>query len=97
MKIAGHSSVTLSQGYLQLSPEALEQAIERLDVFNRACAKSEKASAQAEGLKPARDFATIQGSVSSKLPVNAGKKKLGPLAQRLEQRTHNPLVRGSNP
>src|SRR5215203_2207190 len=97
MKIAGHSSVTVSQRYIHPSPEALEGAFERLDVFNTASAKSEKALAQAEGLKPATDSATIQSSVSSKLPVSAGKKKLGPLAQRLEQRTHNPLVRGSNP
>jgi hypothetical protein len=97
MKIAGHRSVTVSQGYVHPSPEAFERAFERLDVFKPAAAESEKTFAQAEGLKAAADFATIQDSVPSKLPVNAGKKKLGPLAQRLEQRTHNPLVQGSNP
>lgn len=34
MKIAGHSSVTVSQKYIHPSPEALERAFERLEIFN---------------------------------------------------------------
>lgn len=34
MKIAGHSSVTVSQKYIHPSPEALERAFERLEILN---------------------------------------------------------------
>jgi integrase len=34
MKIAGHSSVTVSQRYVHPSPEAMERAFERLDALN---------------------------------------------------------------
>jgi hypothetical protein len=50
------------------------------------------------------EFATVLVSNASNLPPNPAKSykiktlaKLGPVAQRLEQRTHNPLVPGSNP
>jgi len=36
MRIAGHSSVTVSQRYVHPSPESLEQAFERLDTLNRS-------------------------------------------------------------
>ena len=36
MKIAGHSSVTVSQRYVHPSPESLEKAFERLDRLNRS-------------------------------------------------------------
>jgi integrase len=36
MKIAGHSSVTVSQRYVHPSPESLEKAFERLDGLNRS-------------------------------------------------------------
>ncbi len=42
MKIAGHSSVTVSQRYVHPSPESLEKAFERLDTLNRS--KREKRS-----------------------------------------------------
>jgi integrase len=34
MRIAGHSSITVSQRYVHPSPEALERAIERLEILN---------------------------------------------------------------
>jgi site-specific recombinase XerD len=34
MKIAGHSSITVSQRYVHPSPEALERAFERLELLN---------------------------------------------------------------
>ena len=34
MKIAGHSSVTVSQKYVHPSPEAIERAFERLETMN---------------------------------------------------------------
>ncbi len=36
MRIAGHSSVTVSQRYVHPSPESLETAFERLDTLNRS-------------------------------------------------------------
>jgi hypothetical protein len=36
MQIAGHSSVTVSQRYVDLSPDSLETAFERLDTLNRS-------------------------------------------------------------
>lgn len=36
MKIAGHSSVVVSQRYVHPSPESLERAFERLDTLNRS-------------------------------------------------------------
>jgi len=45
MRIAGHSSVTVSQRYVHPSPESLETAFERLDALNRS--KRRDASVQA--------------------------------------------------
>lgn len=36
MRIAGHSSSTVSEGYVHPSPESLENAIKRMDDVNRA-------------------------------------------------------------
>jgi integrase len=35
MRIAGHSSVTVSQRYLHPTPEAVERAFERLETLNK--------------------------------------------------------------
>ena len=35
MRLAGHSSVTVSQRYVHPCPEVLQRAIERLDELNR--------------------------------------------------------------
>ena len=40
---------------------------------------------------------TIQCEISSVLLRRLSEEKAGPVAQWLEQRTHNPLVLGSNP
>ena len=34
MRIAGHSSITVSQRYVHPSPEAIERAFQRLEVLN---------------------------------------------------------------
>jgi hypothetical protein len=34
MRIAGHSSITVSQKYVHPTPESLERAFEKLDAFN---------------------------------------------------------------
>jgi integrase len=36
MKLAGHSSVTVSQRYVHPTPEAVERAFDRLEAFNRS-------------------------------------------------------------
>jgi integrase len=50
MKIAGHSSVTISQRYVHPSPEAMERAFERLDALNssKQQAKSPQRNPQSE-------------------------------------------------
>jgi len=35
MKIAGHSSITISQRYVHPSPESVERAFEKLEVSNQ--------------------------------------------------------------
>ncbi len=40
MRIAGHSSVVVSQRYVDPSPESLERAFERLEAMNRQAAGS---------------------------------------------------------
>ena len=47
MKIAGHSSVTVSQRYVHPTPEGLERAFERLEALNAT--KSEEAVLEAKG------------------------------------------------
>lgn len=39
MRIAGHSSITISQRYVHPSPEALERAFERLEALNSTASK----------------------------------------------------------
>ena len=46
MKIAGHSSVTVSQRYVHPTPEGMERAFERLENLNRA--KFQEAEAEAK-------------------------------------------------
>ena len=64
MRIAGHSTVTVSQRYMHPSPESLERAFERLENMNqqakRRLAKSDKR----------RLPATIPATLD--IPINAG-------------------------
>ena len=43
MRIAGHSSITISQRYVHPSPESVERAFARLEAFNQAPLKQEGA------------------------------------------------------
>jgi hypothetical protein len=54
MRIAGHSSITVSQRYVHPSPEALERAFERLELLNANSGKQSE-----EGLVPATFSATV--------------------------------------
>ena len=60
MKIAGHSSVTVSQRYVHPTPEGMERAFERLENLNAA--KFEQAKAEAEE-------ATGTGQLPAKVPT----------------------------
>ncbi len=40
MRLMGHSTITVSQKYVQPTPEALERAFERLEGYNRRAAKA---------------------------------------------------------
>jgi hypothetical protein len=75
MKIAGHSSATVSQRYVHATPEAVERAFWRLETLNAQ----------------AGQFPADQPEIRQLPAVE------GPIAQWLEQRTHNPLVPGSSP
>jgi integrase len=64
MKLAGHSSITMSQRYVHPTPEAMEKAVERLDSMNQEALKElEKVEKK---LLPATVSATSEDSV----PVN---------------------------
>jgi hypothetical protein len=66
MRIAGHSSITVSQRYVHPSPELLERAFERLEALNAA---SGRRSHEA-GFVPATLFATIEDTAIDKPPVS---------------------------
>jgi hypothetical protein len=44
MRIAGHSSVTVSQRYVHPTPEAVEGAFERLETLNRHAGRGSSTS-----------------------------------------------------
>jgi integrase len=66
MKIAGHSSITVSQRYVHPSPESLERAFERLEAFNSASGKR----GEVDRLIPATVSATMEVSAMDELPVS---------------------------
>jgi integrase len=61
MKIAGHSSVTVSQRYVHPTPENLERAFDRLEKLNAAKYEQAKAEAKAE--------AAASGAEGGRLPA----------------------------
>ena len=65
MRIAGHSSITMSQRYVHPSPESLERAFERLEALN-ARAMGSLPEGQ-KGQLPATVPATSKGLASKKL------------------------------
>jgi integrase len=58
MRIAGHSSITVSQRYIHPTPEAVERAFERLQLSGR------EAEDEPKRLLPAATFATLNGAVA---------------------------------
>jgi integrase len=69
MKIAGHSSVTVSQRYVHPSPESLERAFERLDAMN--------SSARGEVVLPAKVPTGQNGRVLEMAPKSKRIKHVG--------------------
>jgi hypothetical protein len=55
MRIAGHSSVTVSQRYVHPSPESLERAFERMDAMNN--------SARGESSAPAKSTTAVRSRI----------------------------------
>jgi hypothetical protein len=63
IKLAGHSSITMSQRYVHPTPAAMEQAMERLDSMNEEAL---------EGLKETHEelaAATISATSEGVVPV----------------------------
>jgi integrase len=85
MRIAGHSSVTVSQRYVYPTPEGMERAFERLEKLNAVKfeqaeteAKAEAAVAGAEGSRPPAKVATSKIGYSRKRSQVIEFKRLGP-------------------
>jgi integrase len=81
MKIAGHSSVTVSQRYVHPTPEGMERAFERLQELNATKmeeAKAEAAAAGAEGTRLPAKVATSKNRISRKSLQVVGLKRTGP-------------------
>ena len=54
MRIAGHSSVTVSQRYIHPTPEGMERAFERLEKLNEVKFKQARAEAAGGARLPAK-------------------------------------------
>jgi integrase len=65
MRIAGHSSVTISQRYVHPSPEAVERAFDKLETLNKG-AEEGLACASSNRLIPA----TVSATVAESVPVS---------------------------
>ena len=63
MRIAGHSSVTVSERYVHPSAESLERAFERLEAFNKAALAIEKDGNE-------HRVATVSATVQDSIPVS---------------------------
>jgi len=81
MKIAGHSSVTVSQRYVHPTPEGMERAFERLQELNATKLEEAKRDAAAVGAQgpglPAK-VATVKNRLSHKSLQVIANKKTGP-------------------
>lgn len=65
MKIAGHSSITVSQRYVHPSPETVERAFERLELLNANAGRRDDIMLEATTLSTTRDL-----SLDSESPVS---------------------------
>ena len=80
MRIAGHSSVTVSQRYVHPTPEGMERAFERLEKFNAVKYKQANAEAKATAAGGSRlpaKVATVRKRNSAKPPQVVEFKTVG--------------------
>lgn len=66
MRIAGHSSITVSQRYVHTSPESLERAFERLEALNAASGRRSDEC----GIVAATFSATVENTAIDKPPIS---------------------------
>jgi len=81
MKIAGHSSVTVSQRYVHPTPEGMERAFERLQELNASKldeAKREAAAVGGQGPGLPAKVATVKNQLSHKSMQVVANKTTGP-------------------
>ena len=81
MRIAGHSSVTVSRRYVHPTPEGIERAFERLEELNAAKfdeAKAEAVAVDAEGSSLPAKVATVKKRISRKSSQVVETKITGP-------------------
>ena len=90
MQIAGRSSVIVTKRYVHPSAESFEIAFERLERFNNQVSRR-------KWKKTERDLLHLQETDPSDIQELSLIQRLWPLSSTAEQRTHNPLVGGSNP
>ena len=76
MRIAGHSSVTVSQRYVHPTPEGMERAFERLEKLNAVKCEQAEAEAKAE--------TAAVGAEDFRLPANLTTVKKASLRERLQ-------------
>jgi|SRR5579862_455753 len=67
MKIAGHSSVTVSQRYVHPTPEGMDRAFDRLETLNAE--KFEQAEAEAKVAIGGASVPTISPTAKTKRPI----------------------------
>ena len=81
MRIAGHSSVTVSQRYVHPTPEGMERAFERLENLNAAKFEQAEAEVKAEAAGGS-SVGTKMGTVQKRRPRDSSQvveiKRTGP-------------------
>lgn len=77
MRIAGHSSVTVSQRYVHPTPESLEKAFDRLQALNAEKAESTDARALAVGEVPTK-VPTVKSGTRGKAAQGVELNRTGP-------------------
>jgi integrase len=81
MRIAGHSSVTVSQRYVHPTPEGMERAFGRLENLNAVKFEQAEAEAKAEAVGARRvgtDLGTVKGAAPCESAQGVEFKKKGP-------------------
>ena len=110
-ELMGHKTIQMTMRYAHLAPEHQLAAVQRLCAAPAADHEQEQQTQEAKGtaITPwgqtatttatstvaALNLSTCRSTISPVFVTSSTQR--GPVAQRLEQWTHNPLVAGSNP